>query len=558
VWLGERANLDNPLSQFRRLLQVSQCFAVFSGKLTWAVFSSHSVDLRLVGRLLRTSFEQLGLTYIKLGQFLASRFDLLPLEVCNELSLLFDQVPPMSPKEARDVLERGLGRPVEQSFKALDWEPIASASVAQVHRAESHDGTILAVKIQRPGLERQLDIDFKWLRRLCYLADMFQAFGRLSAVEALEEFATYSGRELNFEREGSLAERIRATVSENVIIPLIYWDLTSRQVLSMQFIEGVSLLRLIQLYETRSHNDPDFQFPGIDISLALARLAQASLSQLFITGLFHADPHPGNIFICDDNKIAFVDFGIVGQLSKYDRSNLAGYLSKTVSGDIDGGFREFLKLCVLTEESDHAQFDEEAKKVLSDWNKAVHDHLLPGRERLASKYIGQMFNVIRKQQVRMSMNTLLFWRALLTLDSSAQRMEGHFELARELHRFFKSTKYPSLKRLLGDIGIHCNNHEAVCWSPGLQTAVSTILTEGEAVNYQSSQLANVEASLRAKCFAIGGGVLSLAICGTFALHTHTVLGKYLIISGVALATLLGVLEIRQRRRAPAADRHAQK
>jgi ubiquinone biosynthesis protein len=396
----------------------------------------------------RLALVRLGLTYVKLGQYLAMRFDILPPEVCRELGKLFDEVPPFPFERARVVVEEELGANLEALFLEFRERPMAAASVAQVHEAWTRDGRHVAVKIQRPGIVRVFRADIGNLRLLARLADAFHVLGRLSVTEMLDQFARWTLRETDFVLEGRTADRVGEDAAPFELIPEVFWHLTSRRVLTLEFIDGVSLAHLIRIVDERGLDALPQVRPDIDIDLVLHRLAGASLRQIFLQGLFHGDPHPGNILVASGQQVAFVDFGIFGELVKFDRDILTGFVENVALGNIEGALRYYVKQLTVTDESDMRAFAHEARLVLRQWHDATRRPDAPLAQRHVAKYVGAMIDISRRYRLRYDMDYLLFWRAINALDSTALRLSDHFDLIGELRSFFEEIRPDLSERVL--------------------------------------------------------------------------------------------------------------
>src|SRR5688572_3491262 len=270
------------------------------------------------GVRLRLALEQLGVTYLKLGQFLAIRFDIVPPAIGRELERLFDRVSPIGYDQVREALAAELGGSPEALFLEIDPEPLASASIAQVHQARLQDGRRVAIKVQRPDIERIVRADLRNMRRIGALVDALGLLGGLSARETVQELAIWTLRELDFLTEADAADRLRQHVGPFEQIPEIYRHLSTPRVLTMELVEGLSLSVVSRLYDAGGEVAVQGQLPGVDLSLALHRLFEGYLHQLFVTGFFHGDPHPGNIIIREDSTVAYVDFGIFGELTPHE------------------------------------------------------------------------------------------------------------------------------------------------------------------------------------------------------------------------------------------------
>jgi ubiquinone biosynthesis protein len=221
-------------------------------------------------------------------------------------------------------------------------------------------------------------------------------------------------------------------------------------VLSLEFIDGISLSRLIGLFDQGREDLIHASLPGLDLRQAGHNLAYASLHQIFDAGFFHGDPHPGNIILRADNAVAFIDFGICGRLSPYNRDTLAGYIACLARGDASGGFRHFSMLTVPTEDTDFRAFAAQSKAVIPLWYRASRDPLSPFEDLHMSKYFFRMVDIARRNHVRVSADTLLFWRAMNALNYSALKLSSHFDLMGELQAFFRENRPSLAARMVED------------------------------------------------------------------------------------------------------------
>lgn len=411
--------------------------------------SGEKSDLPKIGVRLREALQSLGVTYIKLGQFLAMRFDIIPEEVCRELARLFDEVPPMPSTTVRRILEQEFSRPVEQLFSQFEWSCVAAASVAQVHQAVTHDGRVVAVKVQRPRITELFAADMRFLGLLARMADKLELLGPQPIAEVLEEFQVYTQLEMDFVVEGRTADRLRANAGEYEAIPGIVWALTTSRVLTMDFMEGFPLSQIIKYVESGRVAELKRIAPDLDLELAVHNFARACLRQLFQTGFFHADPHPGNIILRGDGTVVFVDFGIFGQLTPKQMENVAAYIESLAIGNIPQSYRHFLQLLQTTSETDFDQLRRDIYAMMLGWYEASRDPATPVSERHIGKYINEFIGVVRRNRVRMSYGLILFWRALMTLDATALRFQQQFDLLSELQSFFAATRSAGLERHLG-------------------------------------------------------------------------------------------------------------
>jgi len=385
--------------------------------------------------LVRQTLQNLGMTGLKMGQFLALRSDLFPPNVTHELSQLFENVAPMEFADVRAVVEGDLGEPLTNLFSEFEPVSIAAASIAQVHLARNREGQRVAVKVQRPGLVRQFNADMRNVRRFARLIDALGVMGQLSIVDAVGEFARYTRRELDFITEGETADRLRTGAACGDIVPRIHWGLSASRVLTMDFVEGVSLGRATSLLVSGNERELYRLLPDLDLPLAMHNLATALWHQLYVTGFFHADPHPGNIMLCPGNRVAFLDFGIFGEVSPMQKEVLSRYLEELIYGNLDQCVRLYAKVYAPTEKTDMAAFQAEAKSILRRWFDMLQSGA-PPKDRLVAKFTEDMVTVVRHQHLRISVDTLLFWRAVIVLDATILQVWPRFDMLRELRVFF--------------------------------------------------------------------------------------------------------------------------
>jgi ubiquinone biosynthesis protein len=433
--------VDRLLLDLERLVRLLWALVALCAPLALSALAGRRPSSAMIGLRLRRTLQSLGLTYVKLGQFMAMRFDILPEAVCRELAQLFDDVAPVAPLALRRALEAEFGATPETVFATFDWTPMAAASVAQVHRATLADGQTVAVKVQRPGVAVIFAADMRNLARLAAVVDRLGVVGPQSIREAVGEFERFTARELDFRTEGRTAERLRANAGPNEYAPRIHWAQSTSRVLTMELIVGH---RLSDVIAGGAAAAP----PGLDLDRAARNLARACLRQLFVTGFFHADPHPGNIFVRDDGTICFVDFGIFGQLSDARRETFTAYIESVAIGDLAAAYRHFMALLVPTAQTDHRRLRRDIEAIFERWRAASANPDTPAADRHLGKYVGEFIGAIRDNKVRMGLDTLLFWRTLIVLDATALRFRESFELLDVMRAFFVEIRPGAAERLL--------------------------------------------------------------------------------------------------------------
>ncbi|ORU90941.1 MAG: ubiquinone biosynthesis regulatory protein kinase UbiB [Cycloclasticus sp. symbiont of Poecilosclerida sp. M] len=267
------------------------------------------------GERIRKALEDLGPIFVKFGQILSTRQDLLPPDIGEELSQLQDNVPPFADYLARQIIEKSLEKSIEEVFSEFTESPLASASVAQVHTATLHTGEDVIVKVLRPGIEKTINADVALLYTLAELATKYWSEGkRLKPIEVVHEFDNTIHDELDLVREAANASQLRRNFegSDQLYVPDVYWDFTRKNVMVMERIYGTPIGRIDELKER-----------GIDLKLLAERGVEIFFAQVFRDNFFHADMHPGNIFASDDAQYLAVDFGIMGSVTVADQRYLA-------------------------------------------------------------------------------------------------------------------------------------------------------------------------------------------------------------------------------------------
>lgn len=284
---------------------------------------------------LRLALQELGTAFIKLGQILSTRADLLPPDYIQELSRLQSEVQPVPFGELAGIMAADLGADFRNRFAHLEEAPLAAASIGQVHRGRLKTGQEVVVKVQRPGVAEEVAIDLVILRRLARRAAR-GALGRMFDMEGLiDEFSLTLERELDYEEEGRNADRFRANLAAEpgVYIPRVYWDVTTPRVLTMEYVSG-----------TRIDQPEEMERLGIDRHQVAVTCAHAYLKMIFEDGFFHADPHAGNFFVRPDGTIIFIDFGMVGFFNESHREQLVGLLRALIRQDAEALVESILDL----------------------------------------------------------------------------------------------------------------------------------------------------------------------------------------------------------------------
>lgn len=424
-----RSGQSAPLTRRRRLAQVA------------AVFSRHGAGYLLVrlgvegivplhrGFLghttrdapytppdhLRLTLEELGTTSIKLGQILSTRADLLPPEYLAELAKLRDSVPPVPAAAIREVIECEFGQPVEAVFARFDDEPLAAASIGQVHTARLFSGEEVVVKVQKPGVVEHVDIDLRLLLDLARTGQRRSALAKdYDFVAITEEFARTLRGELDYEREGRNADRFRRLFAGNrdVLIPRIYWSQTTSRVLTMQRLSGVKIDDLAALDRL-----------GVDRHDLAVRSANLILTEIFEHGFYHADPHPGNFLVLDDGAIGALDFGMVGRIGNHQKLDLLDLMAAVVDGDAERAVDAFEALGVVGVAGDAARRGDLVRDMGYLLDRYVGRSLADLR---FEEVTAEIFAVARRHHLRMPADLVLLMKTLAMNEGVGRHLDPRF------------------------------------------------------------------------------------------------------------------------------------
>ncbi len=372
--------------------------------------------------VLRLVLEKLGPTFIKLGQVLSVRADVVGEEISTELSKLQSDAPPFSYEKARQIIIEELGTAPEKLFKSFEKKPIAAASLAQVHRAILKDGAVVAVKVQRPHIQEIIERDIHILFALAHAIDRFIPESRpYQPVRVIKEFADWTMRELDFTTEGHNADRFRSAFKDNahIHIPAIVWQHTTARVLTMEFVHGVKADDLAGMRRMRT--DPK----------ELAKFGvEALLQQFFIDGFFHADPHPGNFFALPQNVLCFHDFGMVGYLQESQRRELVSCFIAFTNKDIERYIKHLLHLATTDAKSDTVGFEKDVATIM---NELLFS---PTRTSIAWVFF-RAINAGARRGIRFPADLALFGKAIITTEAMGLKLRPDFDFNKELTPFVR-------------------------------------------------------------------------------------------------------------------------
>jgi ubiquinone biosynthesis protein len=380
---------------------------------------------------LRMAFEELGPTYIKLGQVLSTRPDLIPMEFIAELSKLQDHVPAFAFDQVRQVIESEFRRPAEELFDQLEAEPLGSASIGQVHRAVLKDGETVAVKLQRPGIRKIIEVDLEIMLHLATLAERHieeLAFHR--PVKIVEEFAKTLENEIDYLNEATNMQRAARYFLDDptVYIPKVFREATTSRVLTTEFIDGIKISNVEAL-----------EAAGLDRKEITRRGADLVLKQVFEHCFFHADPHPGNIFVLPDNVICLLDFGMAGMVDRHTRDEFVDLVESIVNRNEARASQVLLELTYHEQDPDRRQFERAVAEFMGR-------HLYkPLKDIELGKLLYQLLELSTSFRLRIPPDIFLMMKALGTVEGVGHMLDPEFDMFARAKPFIMRVKLERFK-----------------------------------------------------------------------------------------------------------------
>ncbi len=358
------------------------------------------------GRRLAAAFSELGPTFVKLGQILSTRPDLLPAPIIAELTALQDNVAPIPFSAVEAQIERNLTEAARARIDTIEPEPLAAASIAQVHRAELEDGRKVVLKVQRPGIRRKIESDISIMLALAQqLEDAFEEAQAMDIVGVVQGFAKSILQEIDFRIEARNLDRFRRNFAEvpSVVVPAVEKDLSTAEVLCMEFIEGRKFSEVIEA--------------GEDIGPWVDTYFDAAYKMLFIDGFFHGDLHPGNVFVLDEGRLAIIDCGMVGRLSPTMQDKIIEILHAVLNEDLEAVARTFYALAIPQGPVDYEAFERDVMEIAEQYLVGV-----PLSEIQIGALFGELVAGATRHRVRMPTDFTMMFKAILTTEGLAKTL----------------------------------------------------------------------------------------------------------------------------------------
>jgi len=391
---------------------------------------------------MRLAFEELGPTFIKLGQLLSTRPDVIPKSYVEEFAKLQDMVPSFPFEEVKRQIRAELGADIEMLFSSFDVDPIAAASIAQVHRARLLSGEDVVVKVRRPGIVELVETDIDVLMGLAALAEKHLPGSDLyDPIGLVREFSRTIRREMDFTREGHTIEKIAGNFSRDTTLyfPRVFWETTATGVLTLEFIDGIKV-----------SNVPALEAAGLDRQLIARRGADAFLVMVLDHGFFHGDPHPGNVLILPGNKICLLDYGMVGRLDEQLKHFLVDLLLAITQRDVDE------VIVILSSSGDIAEQSNirALKRDLAEFIDSYYE--LPLKEIEVGRMLMEFIEIMMTYHIRFQPDLMLLAKALVNIEGMGRILDPRFDMIDHLRPFIERAMRERIspRHLAKDIGEH--------------------------------------------------------------------------------------------------------
>ncbi|MCD4749501.1 MAG: AarF/ABC1/UbiB kinase family protein [Thermoanaerobaculales bacterium] len=371
----------------------------------------------------RMALEELGPTFLKMGQILSTRPDLLPVEFVQELSKLQDEVPPFPFPGVEEAINREFEKPIDQVFSSFDEKPLAAASIGQVHKARMPDGEIVVVKIQRPGIQRTIEVDLEIMMHLAGLMERhLEGVGIQRPTRIVREFASTLERELDYTLEASYTERFSRQFEgeSTVYVPHVYREATTSRVLTMEYICGVKASDIDRI-ENEGLDRIEFAHRGLNLIM----------KQIFVHGFFHADSHPGNIFVLPDNVVCYIDFGMMGRLDLETRNHFADLIMSIAHRDENAATGALIRLTLSEEDPDYSALERDVAEFMD------RHCYRPLKDVELGALLHQLLEMATRHHLQIPPDLFLTIKALSTVEGLGRALDPDLDVIEQAAPFMK-------------------------------------------------------------------------------------------------------------------------
>lgn len=464
---------------------------------------------QIFGKQLRMSFEELGPSFIKLGQLIATREDILDPALIAELKLLQNKVKGIPFEVAKSVIEQNLGKKIEELFQHIDPNPIGTASIGVVYSARLYNGDKVVVKVRRPNITRLIQTDFEILLFIVEkLEKVSLDLKHLGISKIISDFFKSTENELNFLVEAQNCERLKKNLQQidkdgYLVVPKVYRELTTKEVLVLEFLEGKPFNEFKSLDQI-----------GEDVVIKLEKSIELFTHTLLADGFFHADLHGGNFFVLEDRRIGIIDFGLMGTLSKKNRTNLIAILYAVITYNFDNLVYEFLEVAEYENVPDHEELIRDIKDSISPYIG------LSVRETNMTELVRNLIRTLSKHELYLPREWFIIFRALMTLDGVGKSIGMDLNIFKVLEK--------DLPVLVTEVLSQSNTQEELMWATKdilsslriIPKHLKWFLKESSKNNYsvqvRIKELDKLSRNLNRSFFILGLSILSsvFVLCGS--------------------------------------------
>lgn len=412
----EQLNIDYYLELGRRIVTLGT--------------TAKEVERLSIPQRLRLAMEELGPTFVKLGQILSTRPDLIPHEYAEEFRKLQDKVPRFDDNAVHLQIFKEFGATSDDIFAEFSDQPIAAASIGQVHRARLKTGEDVVLKIQRPDIENTIETDLDILMGLAYLIENHLSEQLIADPTAIvREFRRVVRRELDYTREGRTIDRFASNFinDDTILIPQVFWEFTGKTILTMSYMDGIKINDYSQLVEA-----------GYDLKILASNGADTFLKQVLVHGLFHGDPHPGNILVSPGNVITMLDYGMVGHLDETLKFQLIDLILAIVSRDVNRIINQLLYSGDITDDTDRKQLKRDMSDFMDDYYEISLQRIDSG------KLVAEFIEILQRHRIKFSADLILLAKALVSMEGLGKQLDPEFNIADNLRPFIEQVLHERL------------------------------------------------------------------------------------------------------------------
>ena len=385
---------------------------------------------------IREALEKLGTSFIKLGQVLSTRPDIIPSDIIQELIKLQDKVPPIPFEEVQKILKKNYGKDINEIFSRIESKPIASASISQVHAGYLKTGEKVAIKIKRPNLEELIELDAELiLKIISFLEKHSKTVKELNLKGVINQFKKTTLKEADFSIEAQNIKIFRNNFKNNpyFCIPKVFDEFSTKEILVMEFIEGIKVSDTEKLKEF-----------GIDTKDIAIKLTDAFFKMVFKDGFYHADPHPGNIFILKDKKICLLDYGMVSRLTPVEKLAFNDYITAVLTFDLNLAMQFYERLNMITPKTDIENLQRDIEVFIEKYyNKKLEEINL-------KELVLEVIEIVRENKLRLPVGIAYLGKTAINLEGTVRVLDSSFNPTQRLKTFIKKSFKDLLKEKLNE------------------------------------------------------------------------------------------------------------